>query len=148
MGSALRSPQCPECGDLTRELRIAREFSESVRLKNCGEKAPAFSATCNDFSENIRWALIESASCGPFARQLVEMGVTADTEPLHVRAEWIRRGFEVAQGHNMPVARSSTFIADALILRIATNIYKTFNVGNLNILSIDDPEPDDTTLPR
>lgn len=112
--------------------RIAYDFAERVvRLRSCGGRAPASSATCGDLAENLRWSLLDSGNCAPYAREwLVRALRSNDYEK--VRAEWVRRAVQVAQGHDLPVAASVDFISDRIILDTARKVYDEYDIGNLD----------------
>jgi len=48
-----------------------------------------------------------------------------------MRAEWVRRAVQVAQGHNRSAAASVDFVSDDLLLNIARQVYQGNNVAGL-----------------
>jgi hypothetical protein len=117
------------CDDLGVDA-VAYEFAENyVRLKTCGNPPPARSATCADFTENLRWALLDAGPCGSFAR--ADVDVWSDAEDVRYRATFIRRGFKIAQGHVRSTAFSIDFISDPLLVRLAHDVWQKYRVADL-----------------
>ena len=120
---------------------IAYRFAENtVRLKACGDQAPASSATCPDLAENLRWSFLNNKDCSPFAREWMARAMKYD-ETDKVRAEFVRRAIQVAEGHNPAVAKSVDFISDSLILQIAEKVYRQYEVAKLDHRPADPKNP-------
>lgn len=112
-----------KCNDLTID-GVAYEFAETyVRLRSCGGTRPAVSATCSDYSENLRWALLNSGPCAPFAR--AELDGLDGVSTVREKAYFIRRGFKYAQGHARDTALSVDFISDTLLVQLIRNPRET-----------------------
>jgi hypothetical protein len=117
------------CDDLGVDA-VAYEFAEKyVRLSTCSDPPPARSATCSDFTENMRWALLDAGRCSPFARSDVD--VWSDANDVRYRASFIRRGFKIAQGHARSTALSIDFISDPLLVRLAHDVWQKYRVADL-----------------
>ncbi len=133
-----------KCDDITVD-QVAYAFAENVRLKSCGGSRPAVSATCSDYTENLRWALLDSGPCAPYSRAEldgVDWDGVSDISILRETAYFIRRGFKYAQGHARDTALSVDFISDALLVKLSRDVWDRFRVERLpRSDGIDEPDP-------
>jgi hypothetical protein len=119
------------CSDL-KVRQIAQNFAETVvRIKSCGDPPPAQSATCPDMTENLRWSLVDSGSCAPYAREWLSRAMKT-SDLLKTRAEAVRRGLQAAQGHRPDIAASADFLADPLLVKLAEAVYQSTNAAGLD----------------
>lgn len=113
-----------ECDD-EEVSKVSDEFAERyVRIRSCGAAPPAPWATCADFTENLRWSLLDNADCSEKARGALDFLVLGNTLEK-VGAEKVRRALQTSQGHRPDIAKSADFIGNALILQIANQVWKT-----------------------
>lgn len=91
--------------------------AEAGRLQNCGDPSPANSADCTSGLENLRWSMLEAQSCSGYSRYFIRLGMKK--EFLKEKAQWIRNGVKVAQGHNLTVLDSVDYIGDRLLVSLA-----------------------------
>lgn len=98
-------------------------FAEQhVRIQACVAPAPAQSATCPDAKENLRWAMMNSGVCAAGASHMILGGIASGHAPS------IRRGFKYAQAHNDEVYDSIDFIGDELLIQLASEVVKAYNI--------------------
>jgi len=119
-----------DCDDQT-VIDLAYKMAEEVRIQRCGAPMPASSASCNSGYLNIRWALHDAGMCSNLARVYITAGLNTGYL-LHVRADLIRRGVKVAEGHAREVYDSVDYIGDALLVQLAEKVVKEHSIVGMD----------------